>query len=705
MFRHSRKPGSAQTTRETSQAHWQSNTSTPSGNEVRRTIKGVVVPPPPPPPAAVPPPRRKRRLERVAGPLVWLWLLVFCVGTGVGAMLWLLLLPPLPNCKHPERLTVDGERLYCAEQRAQLNNADSLVNSLNLIKDWSTEHPLYGRAVHLMDQWSVALLELARAKAIESDLNGAISLAQKIPPGSNVYKDARAAITTWQKDMHRGQAIVDSVQTAIKERKWGEAIQQLRLLAQMDSEYWTQQVDRLRQQVNAEMIAAKQLDQARALAKSAAGNVQTLGRAIALAEQINPDSVTYTEAKVEAERWTEALFAIVSGQLPSQIGLEQAMVAVQQLPKGVPVPDARDILWISRAQPLVTDPLPRGALYQQLWQLWNVFAQVRQIPTSSPLYPQAKAVLPKLQLQIQDVTQLNAASFLASLWQIPTLQLGIQVAHGIGPNRPRRIYAQTLITMWQKDIERVQDRPYLLQATQLASIGSPQTLQQAIAYARQIPLGRSLYPEALAAISQWSRQIELIEDEPVLNQAQSLAREGRLNEAIRVAAQIRVGRSLYPEAQTAIGNWTYQIQVDEDRPILERAYALAEQGNRVAAINLASQIRPGRALYGNAQNAIATWSTPPQEKRSPTLNELEPSPNASENSDSSTHPSPSPDQLSPDGAPMPMPSPSTQPPSTQAPYVVPTRPSPSIAPNSPTTASPSPLPTTSPIDPSELPLP
>jgi hypothetical protein len=703
MFRNSRKPGSAQTTKATQNGDWKQDVPLSPIDSTQRRIDGVLVPPPPPP--AVVPPRRRRRLVRLSTPLVWLWLLVFCLGTGVGAMLWLLLLPPLPDCKQPQQLAMDGERLYCAEQIAQPTNADSLVNSLDLIKDWSAEHPLYSRAVHLMDEWSSALLELARVKAVESNLSGAIALAEKIPPASNVSKDAKAAITTWQKDLNQGQAIVDSVQTAIQARKWGLAIQQLRLLARMDSDYWTQQVDRLRQQVSSEIIAAKQLDQARALAKNAAGNVQTLGRAIALAEQINPDTVTHTTAKAEVDRWTAALFAIVSGQLPPQIGLEQAMAAVQQLPKGVPVPDARDILWISRAQPLVTNPLPRGALYKQLWQLWNVFAQVRQIPPDSPLYPQAKSVLPKLQQQIQDVTQLNAASGLASLWQIPSLQLGIQVAHGIAPNRPRRIYAQTLITMWQKDIERVQDRPYLVQANQFASVGSPQTFQQAIVYARQIPAGRSLYPEAQVAIAQWSRQIELIEDEPVLNQAQALAREGRFTEAIQVAAQIRSGRSLYPEAQTAMGEWTYQTQVREDRPILERAYVLAEQGNRLAAINLASQIRPGRALYGEAQTAIATWSRPIRDDRSSSMTDLDHNPNdPSDNQNKPT--SPAPNQSSGNESPTPSPSTQLPRPSQSSPYVVPTvRPSPYVVPANPTNSSPTPLPEVSPISPSELPLP
>jgi hypothetical protein len=55
--------------------------------------------------------------------------------------------------------------------------------------------------------------------------------------------------------------------------------------------------------------------------------------------------------------------------------------------------------------------------------------------------------------------------------------------------------------------------------------------------------------------------------------------------------------------------WVAQVQMAQDRPILEAAAALAAQGRFDAAITTASQIPPERPLYGEAQGAIASWTS------------------------------------------------------------------------------------------------
>jgi uncharacterized protein (UPF0548 family) len=217
--------------------------------------------------------------------------------------------------------------------------------------------------------------------------------------------------------------------------------------------------------------------------------------------------------------------------------------------------------------------------------------------------------MPQLEERIQDLTQLQLASSMAALGQIATFQIAIQMAQNITPDRPQRLYAQTLIAQWRKDIQRVEDRPFLNEAQQLAQAKTLPKLKAAIAQAKQIHSGRALYAEAQTAIAQWNKQIQTIEDRPVLNQARQLAKQKKLTEAIKVAAKIRAGRALYPEAQMAVRGWTTQIQLAEDRPLLNQANGLADRGSLSAAIDLAYQIAPGRALYSEAQAAIARWLT------------------------------------------------------------------------------------------------
>jgi hypothetical protein len=66
---------------------------------------------------------------------------------------------------------------------------------------------------------------------------------------------------------------------------------------------------------------------------------------------------------------------------------------------------------------------------------------------------------------------------------------------------------------------------------------------------------------------------------------------------------------LFEQAQTMIKEWTQTLQIQEDSPILERAKSLAYRGSLTEAINTAAQIAPGRALYGEARNAIKLWES------------------------------------------------------------------------------------------------
>jgi hypothetical protein len=68
-----------------------------------------------------------------------------------------------------------------------------------------------------------------------------------------------------------------------------------------------------------------------------------------------------------------------------------------------------------------------------------------------------------------------------------------------------------------------------------------------------------------------------------------------------------------------IALWVAQIQTAQDRPILEAATALAYQGRFDAAIATASQIPPERALYQQAQAAIAEWNLQNEAIRSEVL--------------------------------------------------------------------------------------
>jgi hypothetical protein len=181
------------------------------------------------------------------------------------------------------------------------------------------------------------------------------------------------------------------------------------------------------------------------------------------------------------------------------------------------------------------------------------------------------------------------------------------LAQGIAPDRPQRVYAQTLIAQWRKEIQQADDLANLTLARQIAKAGTLPYLQAAIAQASQIPVGRELRSHAQAAIYEWKLQIQALEDKPLLDQARTLAKQNKLSAAIQTASKIQPGRILHNDAQTAIQVWTRTMQTQVDRPILNQAKALANQGKLGAALDLAYQIGANRALSGEAQAAIAEW--------------------------------------------------------------------------------------------------
>jgi soluble cytochrome b562 len=235
-------------------------------------------------------------------------------------------------------------------------------------------------------------------------------------------------------------------------------------------------------------------------------------------------------------------------------------------------------------------------LDRQNWQ--DAIYIARQVPTDSPQKNEAV-----------DFVDLARAQSLAARGSVISLEDAISKAQQIGAGRPLYGEAQRLIMVWQKDI---QDLAYLEKARQRAKLGSPQDLRMAISQAQLVGNTNSRWSEAQDDINRWQNLIEVQEDRPYLMQAQDLANYGdrlSLEAAIDTARQIRPGRELHNEAQNKIDAWRGEIERLEDQPILDQAWKLAKLGNLDVAIAQAEKIRPGRILYQEAQSAIFAWKT------------------------------------------------------------------------------------------------
>ncbi len=587
---------------------------------LRTTAEKVLRPTAPPRPRRVRKPapclrlsRPKWSTPRIAWkwPMFWLAVLGGLSGTGLLALLWLTNLPPLPDCKTLPSLASDSDRLYCAREAIQSGGATALVAGLQVIQPWGENHPLYREAQPLLKSWSDQLLAIARQKVELADLEGAVTLAWKIPRTSPVYAEAQKAIVEWRSQWNQGETIIANAQKALQQQEWKVASEQLLALGGLPNDYWRiRRLDELTRRIVVERTAAENLQKAQKLAKG--NHPERLAQAIALVQQIDSSTYIWPQAAPRLTEWSMTLAntALTLWQSGDQSG---AIALAQQIPVNVELPgDAKDLVILSHATQLasVSDVAWKPSL-EQVWGLREAIAALRRIAPSSPFYAQAQVNLRDREAQLQDMMQLQYASAIASLSQQSALELAIQQAQQIGADRPQRNRAQTLIAHWGLEIQRLQDLPYLARARSLAAPGTIPALRQAIAAAQQVPQNRALRTDADTAIAQWMARIETIEDQPIFDRARQLADQNRLRDAIQEARKIEPDRALYDSAQVAIASWRNTIEQAEialDRKIMDEANSLAARGRLSLAIEAASRIGSERPLYSEARSAIASWS-------------------------------------------------------------------------------------------------
>lgn len=530
----------------------------------------------------------------------WPWLITILVSwlTGATALQWLSSLPPTPNCKQIAATLSEAEQLECADKLAQKGNLKDIKAALEIARKWDEGHPLYPRVSLLSDEWSRSILRLARQELDKGNLKEAISLAKQVPEASSIQPESQRLIKRWEANWEEGAEALENARTAIKKQQWTEATLQVRALSQLDA-YWQDQADKILGDMAVEKKAFQDLYSAQDIADY--GGSKNLAKAIQLASKIDPKRLAKEEVQENIEKWSQALLDMSEDyQLNGQF--EKAIEAAQRIPPNTKAAkDAMTLVQLSRAESTVEE--------DDFYSYVHAWTLAEQVDRKSALFAKNRDRVEAWEQQIQNTSQLHLAKFLANVDNVNTYQLAIDHAALIDSEKPGRIEAQTLIAQWDQQIDTFQDRQVLARARQFATQSTTVGYQAAILEARKVDIDNPLRIEAQTLIAEWRGSIERVEDQPILDQARTLAKAGKINEAIQVAEQISSERSLYRDAQDDIYTWVAEIQAVQDRPILNEANALARNGRLSDAIATASQIGYDRALYSEAQDRIAGWAS------------------------------------------------------------------------------------------------
>ena len=235
-------------------------------------------------------------------------------------------------------------------------------------------------------------------------------------------------------------------------------------------------------------------------------------------------------------------------------------------------------------------------------------AEAEQISSDSKIYPQVSALIEDWNQQKEDIAYLASARNLARTGDIGDLKAAIARAELVRSGNTLYGDAQREINSWRREIQVIEDRPIIDQGKMLARNNTVQGWQSAIGQVRQISSNRALYSEARELIRQWQTNIETSEDRPVLQNAISLGNRSQYQEAINVASQIGRGRALYPEAQAKIRSWRIEINAKQN---LDTAYRIARRDDEqslLRAINLARRVPQSSSISFQSRQAINLWS-------------------------------------------------------------------------------------------------
>ncbi len=494
----------------------------------------------------------------------------------LGAFLWLINLPPTANCENTATVTTDRAQLFCAQTAAESGELSDVMAALTLVNSWTEEHPLYYEVQPLIEQWSWIVL-----KAADQELraNGSMAQAQAlvshIPQDSSVFAQAQETMTTWQAEWQQGEAILAKAQAALQQKAWPVASQQVLALGELKNPHWrVEQVQALSQQIRQERRAQELLDQA--IATATPGGSDRLGAALRTASQIDEGTYVRQQAQPYLNRWSDLLLKLgldkwYASDLSTAIDLGRSAALNPSRAQA-----AQELIWLSQSRQMAQQSLVTWRTSpDQLVKLYQAMLMANRVPRSSPYYPQAQSSVTTWRGQLGNLAQLQTAQAIGQVHSIDALRAAIDQAAQVPLGHPRRVQAQTMVAHWRQEIERLEDRPQMVRAHELARTKTFDGLRQAIQTANGIPLHRALRGEAQSWAYVWTNELQVMEDQPMLDQARSLAAQGNLFQAIAAARGVKPGRALYGDARAAIARWQGEIAAAERARLqaLQRAIA------------------------------------------------------------------------------------------------------------------------------------
>jgi hypothetical protein len=502
-------------------------------------------------------------------------------GVGFLATWQLLNMQKSPNCpKIFWPIASASLRLYCAQLSADSRTVAGLLEAIALVEALPEDHPLRSQVNQQVEEWARDILNLAEKDYQAGNLKQAIAKARQIPNNMAVAAIIEERIAKWQETWTEGNEILSKLEENLRASNWNQSFRLAVDLLNLNNEYWAT----VKYNEAIAKITVAREDSSKldnAFNLFARGGLNNWFKVIEEARKIPASSYAYQEAQKLIAK-TEDKLKEYAERLIERKQWQALRDLANQTPKDLKIKaDVTDWSLLSEA-----------ALDAETGTVDGLEAGIlglEQIDASRPLHQTALAMKERWQLQVQDLKILSEARDLAQAGTIEQYSAAIAKAGEVPRNNPLWSQAQQEIGSWNRQIQVIEDRPILERAREIAIPGDINSLSSAIIQARAIGKNRALYRDAQREIRDWQARIERMEDQPILDQAQALANLKDYSTAIETANQIPPGRTLSSEASQNIRRWRREL----------RARQNLQQANQLAATGSAEGLTRAIALVTN----------------------------------------------------------------------------------------------------------
>jgi len=531
----------------------------------------------------------------------WGILLVICSG-GIGytATSLLLKLPKTQSCSTVFWPVASASvRLYCAQTLSKEKTVGSLLEAIALVEKLPADHPLNKEINRNVEKWAQGILDIGESKFQEGNLDAAIAIAKQIPDNVEAYTLVESQIEDWNETWNKGAEQYEKVEANLRKFQWDEAFSWAVRLTDSKNDYWA--TDKYSEAIDKINLAQEEtITLDKAASQLNDGDLDSLFNAITKAYDIPKTSYTYENAQKILTQGKEKLLTTIA-QLIEQQKWSQLQNATYRIPNFLELEDqVKDWKILANAG--------TSASLDTVLGLEDAIAEAQKLEADSPLYEKAQNLIKRWDFEIEDVRIIARAEEFARPANINAYNAAIIEISLIPSGNPRYQEAQTKTANWRREIRIIEDRPIVQQAKEFARPDDISAWRRAIAEANRISASSPLRSEAQQLVSGWRAKIETEEDQPILEQAIALAQVGDYERAIQVAASIDKNRALSGQALKKIKQWRDEVNAEK---FLSEAQNLARQNtpeSLVKAIRTVRQIAPKSSLGYQVVPSVNEWS-------------------------------------------------------------------------------------------------